>query len=76
MRNDRYTVIELYHHLQIFLGNTNNAGVKFNFLLNAVSTRHVQIIPNNLRAYQALRIEIYGQPQGNAVLLSFKYIFP
>ncbi len=51
----------------MFAGNTNNMGVKFNFLKsNPVSARYLQFIENTKPPGDyCLRIEIYARPQGN-----------
>eukprot|EP00112_Aurelia_sp_Birch-Aquarium-sp1_P008512 Seg194.3_Seg194.2 transcript_id=Seg194.3_Seg194.2/GoldUCD/mRNA.D3Y31 product="Coagulation factor VIII" protein_id=Seg194.3_Seg194.2/GoldUCD/D3Y31 len=51
--------------VKVFAGNTNNAGVKFNFLKDSqISTRYVQFLKNsNLANDYTLRVEIYGRPQ-------------
>ena len=63
------------NHLQIFAGNTNNAGVKFHLVVNPISTRHVQFMKNsNLLHDYTLRVEIYGRPQGTVLQRFYSHI--
>ncbi|XP_065069850.1 receptor-type tyrosine-protein phosphatase S-like isoform X1 [Rhopilema esculentum] len=48
---------------KVFIGNTNNAGVKFNLFEKPVSARYIQFIKNsNLLWDNTLTLEVYGRP--------------
>ncbi|XP_065069554.1 uncharacterized protein LOC135694661 isoform X2 [Rhopilema esculentum] len=48
---------------KVFIGNTNNAGVKFNLFDKPVSARYIQFIKNSPVLWDnTLRLEVYGRP--------------
>ncbi|XP_065069552.1 receptor-type tyrosine-protein phosphatase S-like isoform X2 [Rhopilema esculentum] len=48
---------------KVFIGNTNNAGVKFNLFEKPVSARYIQFIKNSPVLWDnSLTLEVYGRP--------------